>query len=1122
MAEAKIQFTPAQNAAIHWNGGNLLLSAAAGSGKTRVLVERVAGLITDPDHPVDADSLLIMTFTNAAAAKLRADITKRLAAEIRQHPQDVRLRRQQMRLQRASIGTVDAFCLHFVQQNFSALDVPPDFTIADDATLVRLQQETLSTVLEQAYTDPDFCAFADLYDRGRTDDTTGRAVQELYHFTQALPHPAQALQRFVEMWQSDAPPEKTQWGQAVLRETSARIKGVLRLLRTAQKIAAKDPAADKALTAVLMDDEDRMLLVLDRLDHGAWDTVPEALDNADNWRRAGRVPGGIASNIAAMSANMLRDRAKKHIATLRTDFLLCPAADYQADRRRAAPLVAALVRAVEQYRRTLLEAKLAEKVLDYADLEHMTLELLLTPEYERTSLCRTVSARYSAVLVDEYQDTNALQDAIYFALAAPDASNLFFVGDIKQSIYRFRQADPSVFVGKQTAWQPYPADAPVPYPEPATIALDANFRSAPDVIRGINYFFETFFSRRLGGIDYGDGQRLVVGRKDETYPCQYDDFCILLRGRSDFALYEAALTALDIPVYADVAADLLDAPHVRPFAALLRVLDNPAQDVELSSVLLSPLYPYTPDDLVQLRAAVRGGNLYAAVLHGSDPRFAPFLQDMEVYRELARTLTVGQLIEELFARTGYLAAVGAMPDGARCRDDLLAFAAWAANAGARGLSALVRAMDAAKAGSGVQAPSIGQSRPGCVSIMTVHRSKGLEFPVVFVANTSHKFNQSDAIYPVLYHKELGIGLMLRAGSSASRYKTLPYTAVAQTIKRETLSEEMRILYVALTRAQDVLIITVPLKRPESELKNPAMFASAEATDAEAMLGAQNWALWLLTAAMLHPASEELWKYSELLPHHIPTEAPLNIRLLDPPPAVQAAEPEAPALPDDALTERLLEAFTWQSPNKALETIPVKVSVSAVTHTKQELTLRRPAFLQKSGMTGAERGTAIHAFLQSVPFGPQPPELEAEVQRQLDLHLLDPELAKVLDLEQVRPFFASGVWQRITAARQVLREEPFITALPAGEVVPEAAGQGRAAKAPVLVQGIADVVLVFDDHAEILDYKTDKSRNATYYIKSYAAQLRLYRRAFALRLPVPVTKLTIYSFAIQDEIDIPLE
>lgn len=422
----------------------------------------------------------------------------------------------------------------------------------------------------------------------------------------------------------------------------------------------------------------------------------------------------------------------------------------------------------------------------------------------------------------------------------------------------------------------------------------------------------------------------------------------------------------------------------------------------------------------------------------------------------------------------------------------------------------------------MQAPSIGQSRPGCVSIMTVHRSKGLEFPVVFVANTSHKFNQSDAIYPVLYHKKLGIGLMLRAGSSASRYKTLPYTAVAQTIKRETLSEEMRILYVALTRAQDALIITVPLKRPESELKNPAMFASAEATDAEAMLGAQNWALWLLTAAMLHPASEELWKYSELLPHHIPTEAPLNIRLLDPPPAVQAAEPEAPALPDDALTERLLEAFTWQSPNKALETIPVKVSVSAVTHAKQELTLRRPAFLQKSGH---DRGGTRHGHpcvFAERPLWPAAASAGSRSAAPAGPAPAGPGAGQSAGSRTGTPVFC----QRGMAAH--CRCPPG----PAGRTVhyraagrrsrPRSGGAGESGQGPVLVQGIADVVLVFDDHAEILDYKTDKSRNATYYIESYAAQLRLYRRAFALRLPVPVTKLTIYSFAMQDEIDIPLE
>lgn len=1160
MAEAKIQFTPAQAAAIQARGGSLLVSAAAGSGKTRVLVERVAGLITDPDHPVDADSLLIMTFTNAAAAKLRADITKRLAAEIRQHPQDVRLRRQQMRLQRASIGTVDAFCLHFVQQNFSALDVPPDFTIADDATLVRLQQETLSTVLEQAYTDPDFCAFADLYDRGRTDDTTGRAVQELYHFTQALPHPAQALQRFVEMWQSDAPPEKTQWGQAVLRETSARIKGVLRLLRTAQKIAAKDPAADKALTAVLMDDEDRMLLVLDRLDHGAWDTVPEALDNADNWRRAGRVPGGIASNIAAMSANMLRDRAKKQIATLRTDFLLCPAADYQADRRRAAPLVAALVRAVEQYRRTLLEAKLAEKVLDYADLEHMTLELLLTPEHERTSLCRTISARYSAVLVDEYQDTNALQDAIYFALAAPDASNLFFVGDIKQSIYRFRQADPSVFVGKQTAWQPYPADAPVPYPEPATIALDANFRSAPGVIAGINYLFEVFFSQGLGGVAYGDGQRLVVGSKTTDYrgfcevdvidgagaegdaaaiaariremmaegfvvrdktgqrPCRYDDFCILLRGRGDFAVYEAALRTAGIPVFADTAADLLDEPHIRPFAALLRVIDNPAQDIPLAAVLLSPMFPYTADDLVTLRGACPEGSLYGAVLYGGQPRFEPFLETLAEFRRLARTLPVDALLEELLARTGYLAAVGALPEGARCREDLQSFCAWAASAGRTGLPGVIRAMDAARQNGGLTQNTGGQTRPGCVSIMTVHRSKGLEFPVVFVANTSHQFNQSDAIRPVLTHSRLGVGVMLRAGSTAKRYKTLPYAALAQAIRTETLSEEMRVLYVALTRAQDALIITIPLKKAASSLKTPALCAHAEATGPEAMQGMSSWAGWLLTAVLLHPSSDALWAYTGLLPHYLPTRIPLTIKVLPAPEAAPVPEPAPAPAPDEALLDTLRQSFAWCNPRAPLQKIPAKVSVSAVAHAARPVALERPAFLQKTGMTGAERGTAIHAFMQSVPFDGTAPDLDAEVQRQIDARLLDAGLADKLDLDRVRPFFESAVWRRIRHARAVLREEPFITALPAAQITPEA----RECEAEVLVQGIADLVLVYNDHAEILDYKTDRSRDAAFYIKEYAAQLQLYRRAFAQRLAVPVTKLTIYSFTLGEEIDIPLQ
>ena len=1158
--QPKIKFTDAQAAAITAHGGSLLVSAAAGSGKTRVLVERVVGLITDPEHPADADSLLIMTFTNAAAAKLRADITTRLAQEVRAHPGDRNLRRQQLLLQRASIGTVDAFCLHFVQQHFAMLDVPPDFETAEEADLARIEQETLAATLETAYNDPDFRAFADLYDRGRTDNTAGDAILDLYHFTRALPHPTASLKAFAEMWQTDAPPQDTPWGQELLGIALARAQGAKTLLESGAAIAARDEMADAAYTAVMQDDAARVENLCYRLAEKDWEGSLNALELAlGGWRRAGAVKGGKDSNQAASAASELRDRAKKQLESLRKDALLCTGEEFAADRRRAAPLVAALVRAAQTFADSCFAAKCAEKVLDYADYEHLTLDLLLDEHNERTPLCRTVSSRYRAVLVDEYQDTNALQDAIYFALARPEADNLFFVGDIKQSIYRFRLADPSIFVGKQQQWKPHPQPAPAP----ATLALDANFRSAHGVIAGINYLFETFFSKGLGGVDYGDGQRLVVGGdknaayqgmcevdvmdgadteaeaqhiarriaemvqsgfavrgKEGVRPCRYDDFCILLRGRKGFPTYEGALRTAGIPVFADSAADLLDEPHIRPFAALLRVIDNPAQDIPLAAVLLSPLFPYTADDLVALRRACPQGSLYGAVLGDAADRFAEFTAALTEYRRLARTLPVAELLEELLARTGYLAAVGALPDGARCREDLLSFTAWASGAGRAGLPALIRAMDAAAANGGLNQSAGGQTRPGCVSIMTVHRSKGLEFPVVFVADTDHKFNQSDAIRPVLTHSRLGVGVMLRAPRAAKRFKTLPYAALAQAIRTETLSEEMRVLYVALTRAQDALIITVPLKNTASSLKTPAVCAAAEATGPEAMRSMGSWAGWILTATMLHPDSDALWNYTSFLPHHRPTKVALGIRLLPLP--EQTEQPPAPPAPaaDPAAVARLRASFAWQSPRAALEKVPAKVSVSAVVHAARPVALERPAFLQKSGMTGAERGTAIHAFMQSVPFDGPAPDLTAEVRRQTELQLLDPALADKLDLDAVRPFFESAVWRRIRLAKQILREEPFITALPAAEITP-AAGQGSAAAAEVLVQGIADLVLVFDEHAEILDYKTDRSRDAQFYVDEYAAQLRLYRRAFAQRLSVPVTKLTIYSFALADEIDIPL-
>jgi ATP-dependent helicase/nuclease subunit A len=1153
MPENEIEFTSAQRDAIRAEGGSLLVCAAAGSGKTRVLVERTVRMMTDPVHPVRADSLLIMTFTNAAAAKLRADIAERLGLEVRRHPGNLELRRQQMRLQRAAIGTVDAFCLHFVQQHFSAFPnrtLPPDLETGGDADLFRIRTDTLSAVLEDAYADPDFRAFADLYDRGRTDDTAGTAVLTLYDFLRTLPHPKNYLETFCAAWHSNAAPEKTEWGKTLLRAALERLAGARGFLDAALCTAAKDPAAAAAYTAVLQADDARLAAAGRALRAGTWDAAFAALHADEKWQTPGRIKGGREANPAAAAAAALRDRAKKQAAAVR-ELLLCTETEFREDRRRAAPLIDALARAVQDFSERFFAAKLEEKLLDYADYEHLTLELLQNPDGTRTELCKTVCANYSAVLVDEYQDTNALQDAIYFSLAKPDASNLFFVGDIKQSIYRFRQADPAVFIEKQSAWHPYPQGWP------ATVALDANFRSAPGVIDGINEIFSAIFSTGLGGVEYGAGQRLIVGDEKQTYhglceldavadadaagdaavvaqrivqmqqegfavrdgqsirPCRWDDFCILLRSRADFELYTEALRAKQIPVYADTASDLLDAAHVRPFAALLRVIDNPAQDIELTAVLLSPMFPFTPDDLIALRNACPKGSLYGAVLHSTDEKFRVFCGQLESFRRLARTLPVDALMEELLARTGYLAAVGAMADGERCRDDLRAFTVWAAGAGRAGLPALVRAMEAARQSGGLTQPGSGQVRPGCVAIMTVHRSKGLEFPIVFVSDTARHFNLSDSTKPLLYHRTLGIGLTLRAAGRALRYKTMPYAALAQTIRTENLSEEMRVLYVALTRAKDALILTVPLKNPESELKLPALCAVSGQMGPQALRDCGSWAGWLLAAALRCPGSAELWQYTSFLPHCPGTDA-LTVRVIPAPAAEEKAAVCASAVPDAALERAILDNFAWHSPDRALEKIPAKVSVSEITHAARDAVLQRPAFLQKSGMTGAERGTAIHAFLQAMPFADGEPDLTAEVERQKRERLLEPELAEKLDLVVVQKFIGSAVWRRIRQAKTVLREEPFITSLPAREVAPAADSD-----AGVLVQGIADLVLTFADHAEIVDYKTDRAADPAFYQKEYGAQLRLYRRAFAMRLPVPVTKLTIFSFALGDEVNIPL-
>ena len=1219
MSEPK--WTSAQQAAIDDRGGALLVSAAAGSGKTAVLTERAVRLITDPEAPIDADKLLIVTFTNAAAAELRARIGQALLRRSQAEPGNTALRRQRMLLQRAPICTIDAFCLDLLRKHFQALDIPPDFSPADPGSVETLRAAALAETLERAYADPDFCAFADLYGKGRSDKAAGETILHTYDFLRALPDYDRKLDEFLVPWKAERGFDKTCWHDLLLAEAARDAKAGRELFCA----ALNDCKNDLVLARIEAENKGKTDAARAKSVAGANDKFAEPLERLEN---AAALLGEVERLAEAGEWTPLYDRLTpyvlgmeplpglkgmkkrltgEHKAAVKTradeaaglfgqilELISCSEDEAEADRLAALPRLQALFAAVRDFDARFAAKKQERKLLEFSDFEHQALRLLRGPDGTPTPLCESIRQNYAAVMVDEYQDTNALQDALYRCLASPAGDNLFLVGDLKQSIYRFRQADPSIFREKLDTWPLLEGEAARSRPAEeipgrnALLALDANFRSAPEVVRGINFLFEQLMTPALGDTAYGDGQRLVCGAPGEyagsveaqflpddtaetdaafiakriaelvasgepvregsaTRPVQYEDVCILLAARGDFPAYVEALTAKGIPVYADARENLLDAPHIRPLIALLKVIDNPAQDIYLAAAMLGPLFGFTDDDLVRLRALQRKTSLYGAVLaaaNSAEPdafteKVRQFYTRLTALRRMARSVSVERLLEEIFASTGYLAALGVMENGTRRREDARRFASFCAGAGANGISGLVRAIDAAAlAGSTGQDTVPGGARPGCVTIMTIHRSKGLQFPVVFVADTARRFNAADTRQPVLLHRVYGAGLRLRPEDGEGSYKTAAYAALSNVHAAELRSEQMRLLYVALTRAQDKLILTIPLGMTKTT--NPLAKASAFlAAGAGETLNRQasSFADWLRAALLVHPNGGPLRRLAENLElPFVETESTIAIALEpeqeDEATEAAASAPEERPAADPALTARLREGFGWQYPAAPLAAVPAKVSVTSIVHKAEQTTLERPGFLSKDGLTAAEMGTALHAFLEHADFaalaaakqaGTLDEAILAERDRQVHAQLTAPEIADKLDVRRIRRFAESDAFARICAADEVLRELAFITALPASAVL---AAQGspapdpETAKASVLVQGIADIVLVFPDHLELLDYKTDRRKTEADYLAAYRAQLNLYAIAIEKRFaPKKVTYKGIYSLELGKLIEV---
>ena len=1167
----KTRFTPEQELCIRSHGGTLLVSAAAGSGKTTVLVQRILARITDEEHPVDIDRLLIVTFTRTAAAEMKHRLASKLSELIAEHPDDLRLQRQQLLLPHASIETVDSFCGRLVRENFHLLDIPPQFRVGDAQQLSLLKKEALTEVLAEFYSagDPDFRELASMLSNSRSDALLMSTVERLYDFLQPHPDPDGWLTERATVYEETDRLADGVWARFVLDHIADNLAKAERLLKTALPLTEAEVNLQlnfaPSLTESLAFTEHARLLC----HSGDWDALLSAFRGYSPTKTGQKKVVDIALRERIKA---LREDANR-ILKKQADLMCGTDRQCREDLRDTRRLVLVLYEVTRQFSRRFLDKKKAARLLDFSDIEHYALRLLTeTAENGATvpsPLARELSAQFEEILVDEYQDTNALQDALYVALSRRE-SNLFFVGDVKQSIYGFRQAMPELFLRRRRAYPPFDSTH-----YPGTITLGNNFRSREEVTAGVNYVFRQLMNEQISGMCYDENEALkrtaayppanghepeflivdttpsengkvdadvaeaqaiaarikeLVGTLsvggDEPRPLRYSDCCVLLRSRRPAFL--KVFEQYGIPIAADDAGAFFNTAEIRLALSLLRCIDNPLQDVPLAAWLMSPLCGFTPDDMAAIRLCRPDTALYnaltAARTRSTDPLLAQRCRDavafLERYRTLACQMTVDRLLLRLYEDTALPELMSARADGERRRRNLQLLQEQCHRfdqSGFRSLSAFIRYIDRLQA-QGVELPGSASVRAAdAVHIMTIHGSKGLEFPVVFLAGLGHEFNRTELKNDVLLHADLGAGIKRRDPKTCNRYVTLPHRAVSMAIVDEECAEELRVLYVAMTRAREKLCLSMTLKNPMDKLTAlAATLDDQELLPSFVVRDAKTMGEWLLAALLRHPAATE-WRRlidREDLPL-LHDELCWQFRMEQPRLLCETEEltESTTADADPILIEEIQKRMAYAYPHTALARTPAKLAASQTADRmlqRRFVAQARPAFLNAAGLTAAERGTAMHNFMLFADYTRACADPEAEIARLVQSGLMTEAEASVIDRGRLAAFFGSELYGRMCRSPRCLREFPFTALRPVYQLDPALADEDGEC---MVMQGIADCVFYEEGELVIVDYKTDRVSSDRELLERYTTQLNIYRAALGEALGIPVRECLLYSFAL---------
>ena len=1163
---ANKNWNPEQLSAITSLGGNLLVSAAAGSGKTAVLVERVIRMLTDPESPVDADRLLVVTFTNLAAAEMKSRISAALSELSAKEPENARLSRQQLLMERAHISTIHAFCLDVIRENFSALGLSPDVRVADDRESEAISAEAMEETLESRYREGDetFFELAETLGGGRSDAGLGEAVLTLHGFIRALPHYEDWLSEKAEMYDPEIPVSETVWGKILL----GYAESVLRRGISSAEYMLESCAENGADPYCPMFGDDILVLkgLLARCKGESWDDFRKALSLC----AFGRMPtirgfDCVLKDRIAAARKEYKDSVKKLLGLFSAS-----EADFREDVADLYPKIKCLFALTMDYDRTYSEKKRERRVLDFSDLEQLTLSVLTEKtgdgRYIPTAAAKAISKRFDYILVDECQDINKAQDTIFEMISK--GGDLFFVGDVKQSIYRFRQAMPELFLEKRRKWPPFDGEN-----YPGTIILGRNYRSRKSVAGAVNFVFGQIMSEEASEMDYtseellipeasfpedgitrnelllveapeGDSAKaeaaavaeriynmvlggLPVKDGDEIRPVRYSDICILLRSmKTQGDLFVSALRKRGIACRSEHGSGFLTQPEVAAVLDVLKAADNPLLDLPLAGAMLSEMFLFTPDELAEIRLIDRSIPLYSTAklsAEGGNAKAANFLKVLSEIRRFAACSRADEVIERLYSLTSYPQIMRGCENGELRLANLRLLVKYAADreeTGTHGLSGFLRFVSRLEESGADLAPAGFSGFGGnCVRIMSVHGSKGLEFPVVFLCGTGRQFNFDNRTDRPLLHPKLGFACARRDKETGIRFATVPQEALKIELRRLSLAEEMRILYVALTRAKENLVITCAKRDAEKYLSSLAPAARGGGRlDPFSVSAARCEADWLFTALLRHPDAADLRAAAGLEESCVILDDTRwifgIISLEENAPEESAAPAEAPkAAPDERVAATLAARESWHYPFAAAEKIPVKAGVSALTHGEMRQKLLFSARPTGGALSGAERGTALHTFMQFCDFGSAKADPAAEISRLCARRFLTEKEAAAISPEKVKTFFDSELYSRIEKSPFVRRELRFLRSLPAADLGYE----GAAPEDKITVQGVADCVFEEGGELFVLDYKTDFVEDIEELRSRYSAQLTMYKRLLSESLGRPVAGAVIWSFRFGREL-----